>query len=110
MQFTSILVAAAAASGVAAQVTIATVTPILIRPSAFTTQTVTAYITYCPTQTTFSLGSQTYVGTKSQWVTVTNCVPYCTISNPVGVPASIIPVAAVAPPVVQNGTVLPPPT
>lgn len=55
-----------------------TLSPVANATQALTTQTVSAYVTVCPTATTFTQGSQTYTGTAGQSVTVTNCP--CTVT------------------------------
>jgi hypothetical protein len=59
--------------------------------TAWVTETVTAYKTYCPSATKFTKGTKTYTATQQTWVTVTNCPNKCTISYQPSKP-SIIPV------------------
>ncbi|KAE8450745.1 hypothetical protein EG329_005658 [Mollisiaceae sp. DMI_Dod_QoI] len=97
MQFSNFLLAASIATGALALSPRALVTGgynSTTTAVAYITQTVTAYETYCPTGTTFQVpqGTQTYTARKKQWVTVTECVPYCTISNEAGTKPSVVPV------------------
>jgi hypothetical protein len=59
--------------------------------TAWVTQTVTAYKTYCPSATTFTKGTKTYTATQQTWVTVTHCPNKCVISYQPGKP-SIVPI------------------
>jgi hypothetical protein len=107
MQFTAFLLAAAAATGVVAlhprALTTGSWSNSTTTTTAYVTQTVTAYETFCPKKTTFTHGTKTYTGHKKQWVTVTDCSPACTISNQVGQKPSVVP-AGMNPRYV-NGTV-----
>jgi hypothetical protein len=60
--------------------------------AVYVTQTVTGYITFCPTPTSWVQGKKTYSATASQWVTITACPNLCTISNAVGKPHTIVPI------------------
>jgi len=63
----------------------------ITNPYAYVTETVTAYVTYCPSFSTYSNGSKTYTATSSIWSTVTNCPSLCTISNAVGAAPTVKP-------------------
>ncbi|MCJ1434756.1 hypothetical protein MMC27_004126 [Xylographa pallens] len=54
--------------------------------TAYTTEVVTAYTTYCPAATSIVHGNQTYRVTEATTLTITNCP--CTVTKPV--PASTI--------------------
>ncbi|KUJ13313.1 uncharacterized protein LY89DRAFT_737292, partial [Mollisia scopiformis] len=108
MQFSNFILAAAAASAVAAKGHQAHATGnswgnSTTTATAYITQTVTAYETYCPKKTIFTHGTKTYTGLKKQWVTVTDCSPACTISNKAGQKPTVVPVGAN--PKYNNGTV-----
>jgi hypothetical protein len=70
--------------------------------TVWTTQTVTAYQTYCPTSTKFKKGTKTYTATAQTWVTVTDCPKMCTISNKAGTQPTVAPIGHV--PVYKNAT------
>ena len=71
--------------------------------TAWATETVTAYKTYCPSATKFTKGTKTYTATKQTWVTVTDCPKKCTVSYQPHKP-SIIPIGPKPTPA-KNGTV-----
>ncbi|KAH6666861.1 putative clock-controlled protein 6 [Halenospora varia] len=48
--------------------------------TAYTTEVVTSYTTFCPEATTFTQGTKTYTATASETVTITDCP--CTIKKP----------------------------
>lgn len=60
--------------------------------TAWITQTVTAYQTYCPASTKFKHGTKTYTATAQTWVTVTDCPKLCTISNQAGAKPTVAPI------------------
>ncbi|KAI1459274.1 hypothetical protein F4805DRAFT_422157 [Annulohypoxylon moriforme] len=84
--------------------------------TAYTTEVVTSYETYCPGPTQITYGTNTYTVTEATTLTITDCP--CTISKPVyttssvacttcstSAPASpVYPTSAPAPPVYPNST------
>jgi hypothetical protein len=70
--------------------------------TAWITQTVTAYETYCPTSTKFKHGTKNYTATAPTWVTVTDCPKLCTISNQAGAKPTVVPVGEM--PIWNNAT------
>lgn len=112
MQFTTFVVSAVAATGAVAlqprALTTGSWSNSTTTTTAWVTQTVTAYETYCPKKTTWTHTNggktKTYTGSKKQWVTVTDCpTAGCTISNQVGHKPTVVPVGYN--PKYQNGTV-----
>ncbi|EPE27881.1 hypothetical protein GLAREA_04672 [Glarea lozoyensis ATCC 20868] len=73
--------------------------------TAYTTETVTSYTTYCPVATTVTQGTKTYTATAGQTLTITDCP--CTIKHPkpTTTPAPPAPPAGTAPPVYITTTV-----
>ncbi|KAF8847764.1 hypothetical protein BDZ45DRAFT_733372 [Acephala macrosclerotiorum] len=111
MQFTTFILSAVAATGAVALTTGSSSNS--TTTTAWVTQTVTAYETYCPKKTTWTYTNggktKTYTGSKKQWVTVTDCpTAGCTISNKVGYKPTVVPVGYN--PKYQNGTVPATPT
>ncbi|KAI1402070.1 hypothetical protein F4819DRAFT_485997 [Hypoxylon fuscum] len=81
--------------------------------TAYTTEVVTSYETYCPGPTQITYGTNTYTVTEATTLTITDCP--CTISKPVyttsyvscatcAPPAPVYPTSVPAPPVYPNVT------
>ncbi|KAL2055401.1 hypothetical protein ABVK25_004209 [Lepraria finkii] len=58
----------------------------------YTTEVVTAFTTFCPSATSFTHGTSTYVVTEATTLTITNCP--CTVTKPVSTSPAIAPTAA----------------
>ncbi|KAI0896746.1 hypothetical protein F4806DRAFT_496051 [Annulohypoxylon nitens] len=81
--------------------------------TAYTTEVVTSYETYCPGPTQITYGTNTYTVTEATTLTITDCP--CTISKPIYTTSSVAcatcapaspvyPTSAPAPPVYPNST------
>ncbi|KAI1380886.1 hypothetical protein F4677DRAFT_203071 [Hypoxylon crocopeplum] len=81
--------------------------------TAYTTEVVTSYETYCPGPTQITYGTNTYTVTEATTLTITDCP--CTISKPIYTTSSVscvtctpvapvYPTSAPAPPVYPNTT------
>jgi hypothetical protein len=68
----------------------------------WTTQTVTAFKTFCPSPTSWVQNKKTYTATQSQWVTVTDCPQSCIISYKPGPSPTLVPISV---PKYNNNTV-----
>ncbi|KAL8644023.1 MAG: hypothetical protein Q9210_007458 [Variospora velana] len=74
-------------------------------PAEYTTEVVTAYVTFCPSPTEIVHGSSTITVTEATTLTISDCPGGCTVVNPV-VP-TIAPETSVSP--VQPTSVIPAP-